>query len=65
MHPPHAPFYETPPRPEWVNTILIILSLIFTILAGRDFAVCIDYKVITFLSASNYLRLPLITSDCR
>ena len=65
MHPPHAPFYEPPPRPEWVNTILIILSLIFTILAGRDFAVCIDYKVITFLSASNRLRLPLIASDCR
>jgi len=65
MHPPHAPFYEPPPRPEWVNTILIIFSLIFTILAGRDFAVCIDYKVITFLSASNRLRLPLIASDCR
>jgi hypothetical protein len=27
--------------------------------------VCIDYKVITFLSASNRLRLPLIASDCR
>ena len=65
MHPPHAPFYEAPQRPEWVNTVLIISSLILTILAMRDFAVCIDYKVITFLSAAHCLRLPLIASECR